>query len=323
MKKSVFFLLMLVVATGFSSFGQAHFANYTSSKVVVADESGHTEAVVNPKSKAAIAFLPSDGIATFTLYKYEGFKKVKVGIIKRRVIKKTITLKDFSPEAEAEVVKPDGKQKDGKEKKEKAEESTNSDEPIQIAYGDGEWWSETTVVPSNETDFRLTVLTAPFKGLSLKSKQASKRSKTLNTGICEFVIYYDEEVDSISSGRSYNWAVFNKIIAEGQDTLKITNHDLRQTTIGKAINAPIINKFQSDLVITAGPNSGKVIPSKGMVKLDLMVGWNVLSVQYIKNGLPVQAVALFMVSDKKKSFSLEKGKGVTSIDFKDLTVLSR
>lgn len=320
MKKSVFVLLMLVVATSFSSFGQAHFANYTSSKVVVADESGHTEAVVNPRSKAAIAFLPSDGIATFTLYKYEGFKKVKVGVIKRRVIKKTVSLKDFSPEMEAEVVKSDGKQK---ESKEKADKTNKTDEPIQVLNDDGQWWSETTVVPSNETDYRLTVLTAPFKGLSLKSKQASKKSKTLNTGICEFVIYYDEEVDSISSGRSYNWAVFNKIIAEDQDTLKITNHDLRQTTIGKAIIAPIINKFQSDLVITAGPNSGKVIPSKGMVKLDLMVGWNVLSVQYIKNGLPVQAVALFMVSDKKKSFSLEKGKGITSIDFKDLTVLSR
>lgn len=319
MKKTLFALLILVVATGFSSFGQAFFANHTIYKVAVADESARTEAIVNPRSKAGISFLPSDGIATFTLYKYEGFKKVKVGTFKRRVIKKTVNLKDFSPEAEAEEVKSDKKQ----EGKEKTDNAVKEDESIQVVTDDGEWWSETTVVPSNETDFRLTVLTAPFKGLSLKSKQASKKSKTLNTGVCEFVIYYDEEVDSVSTGRVYNWAVFNKIITEGQDTLKITNYDLRQTTTGKAINAPIINKFQSDLVITAGPNSGKVIPSKGMVKLDLMVGWNVLSVQYIKNGLPVQAIALFMVSEKKKAFSLEKGKGITSIDFKDLTVLSR
>lgn len=323
MKRKLFGLLALVVATSFSSFGQAFFANYTTDKVVVASENGQTEVIINPKSKAIVTFLPSDGIASFTLYKYEGMKKVKVGTLQRRVTKKTVYLKDFSPEAEPEAEKNEKKQEKYRKVDKVEEDVVESGNQAQVLAYDEEWWSETTVVPSNETSYRITILTAPFKGLSLKSKQASKKAKTLPTGICEFVIYYDEEVDSISTGRVYNWAVFNKIVVEGQDTLKITDYDLRQVTIGKQINVPIVNKFESDLYITAGPNSGKVIPAKGMTKLDLQVGWNVLSVQYLKNGLPVQAIALFMANEQKRSFSLSKGGNANSIDWKDMTIMGR
>ncbi len=315
--KKIILLLLLAVAAGLSASAQAYFANYTTDKLVVASENG-SEAIVNPRSKALVNFLPSNGIAKFTLYRFYGFDRVKIGEIQRRVIKKTVTLRDFNPEAEAEVISSDKKAKIGNVN------VANPDvaKPDAIVINNGEWWSEAVVVPKNETDYRLTVLTAPFKGLALKPDQASKKSKSLRTGICEFVVYFDTEVDSVSSGRAYNWAVFNKIIAEDQDTLRITKYDLKQTTIGKQIFAPIVNKSGADLFITAGPNSGKVIPSKGMEKLDLFVGWNVLSVQYIKNGLPVQAVLLFMVSDRKKSFFLDKGSS-TAVDFSNMTILSR
>jgi hypothetical protein len=132
------------------------------------------------------------------------------------------------------------------------------------------WWSETTVVPKNESDVRIVVLAGPFKGLALKTGQASKKSKTLKTGEYVFPVYFDQEADSVSTGRQYKWSVIDKIVVEEQDTFRITNADLQQVSSGKQVIKPVKNNLAVDFLVVAGQNAGKVIPANNMLALDLL-----------------------------------------------------
>ena len=56
--------------------------------------------------------------------------------------------------------------------------------------------------------------------------------------------------------------------------------------------------------------------------MELYLGWNVLTCQYLdENGLPRQVVLLFMVTKDQKTVTLSKRSGAgTSVSDKDLVI---
>lgn len=169
-------------------------------------------------------------------------------------------------------------------------------------------WAQVIVTPMNKCSLRLTILTAPFEGLALKSAQVSKKKTTLCTGEYIFAGRYDQEQDDVSTGRKFGYVVFDKIIVEGQDSLVFTDYDLKPVGKGKALNKVMQNDGADKYTIIGGSNEGEVIPSYSQgVSLALNKGWNILVLQYLDaKGLPTQAVVLFMCSDDKKPMVIKR-----------------
>lgn len=317
-------LLIFLTTLTVVSFAQVRVLNSTDSKATIMSLNGHEEVVINPKSSAYVHFLPADGLAEFKLGRYDGFKHVSLGIAKRQTSKGRMALRNF----ELEDNTPAKLQKAEKEP-EKVKESFS---PAQTDYsnqskGDQDFWSETTLVAKNESSVRVLALAYPFKGMALEAEQASAKSITLGTGVYTFPVYYDPEPDSLSTGRLHKWSVISKIVVEGQDTLRITDNDLREVSSGVQIQKVVRNYLPIDFLIVAYENQGKVIPANGMMKLDLRVGWNVIPVQYLnKKNMPVQAVLLLMINDQKRKpiFADKKnGENTVSIEPDNLVLFGR
>lgn len=170
-------------------------------------------------------------------------------------------------------------------------------------------WAEVDLVPVNKSDLRLTIFTPPFEGLSLKGDQVSATTQKVCTGEYLLAGRYDREVDSLSSGRKYDYFVYDKIIVEGQDSLFFTDYDLQQVGRGVQIKKIIRNNDNDQYAVIGGNNDGEVIPAESPgKKLTLNKGWNVLAIQYLDSkSLPTQAIVLFMANDDKIPLVIEKG----------------
>jgi len=325
MKKIILFILLLGFFGAGQVWAQARIFNSTNDKIVVSDLKGLNEIVINPKSSGVAMFLPSNGIAKFNLAKYEGFNKVPLGEATRLAKGGKIALRDLSLDdgstAQVEKVgaqKAQGTQASGKSSAERfssarireAGEVQAPSEQIMISPAPQNRSSAlpgTDLVLSNKSSYRLTVLDGIFKGFALASEQASAISKRTATGKLTFSLYFDPEVDSISSGRNHRWAVINKIIVEGQDSLHITDSDLSQISSGERTQKATKNNFNIDFLVVAGPNAGTVISAKRMTQLDLNIGWNYVPIEYLSNdGLPVRSILLLMVNDSKKPIIINR-----------------
>lgn len=288
-------IVALFLFASLSVFSQARVFNATSYDATISSSNGLEMVIVKAKKSSFVHFLPSDGVASFKLGRYEGLNHVTLGKAERKVQKGKISLKDFS--LELDVNKESEVEKILKEEKnDKKSFSTQK-----VFSSSDNYWAKTTVVPKNESSVRILVLGQPFKGLALEADQASNKKVVLNTGKYTFPVYYDPEPDSVSTGRKFRWAVISKIVVEEQDTFKITNYDLQTVSNGVEIEKIVKNNLPINLVIVNGENRGEVIPANGVYKLKMRVGWNVIPVQYLnENNLPVQAVLLLMANNLKK-----------------------
>lgn len=315
MRKTLF--LLFIVAWPMLAMAGARVFNTTNEKILIS--LGADELVINPRSAAYAWFLPDDGIAEFKLSRYEGFNAVLIGQVKRKVTRGKIAIKDFSL---TDYSEPEEKKTEKSKDSEKKAVTTTS-----YPVNTGGWWSSVDITPKNESDYRFTVLANPFRGLALASGQASSRSANIQTGPLTFPVYFDPEEDETSTGRKYRWAVVSKIVAEGQDTLRITNNDLKNISTGEEIKKAVKNNLPIDFYIVDGPNLGIVIPADRMVQLDLMVGWNVVPVQYKdEQGRPTQAVLLLMINNLKHRPLIADKKsdsGTSSIDPDNLVLIGR
>ena len=311
MKRIIFFVLLLGFFGAQQAWAQARIFNSTNEKLVVSDLNGLTEVVINPKSSAIATFLPSDGVAKFNLARYEGFNKVSIGEATRlsrkgRIALENLSLNDGSAsavdgaktESQVETVRQFGY----------AGTSTGSTRSaIQDRPG---VVPESGLILSNQSSYRMVVRDGIFKGSALASKQISQNTRRVPTGNLTFSIYFDPEEDSISSGRNHRWAVINKIIVEGQDTLHINDSDLPQISSGEEVEKIVKNEFDINFQIgSSGENHGKVIPAKSrkVTRLKLQVGFNYVSVDYLtKEGLPVRATLLLMVNNLKEPIIINR-----------------
>lgn len=310
MKKIFLFFLLLSFFGAEQVWAQVRIFNLTDDKVVVSDTKGLTEVVINPKSSGVAIFLSSDGIVRFNLARYEGFNKVVIGEATRLAKNGKLALKDLSLDdgsAQAEETKTQSQPKQATEEKKfgsaRADAGTfRSSTPSSLGA-----LLESGMVLSNKSSYRLTVLDGIFRGAALASGQVSRINKTVPTGKLTFSIYFDPEEDSISSGRNHRWAVINKIIVEGQDSLIIQDTDLSQVSNGEQIKKAVRNNFNIDFLIVAGNNAGEVVPAKKMAQLDLNIGWNYIPVEYLtKDGLPVRSILLLMVNNSKKPIVINR-----------------
>lgn len=315
MKKIKFFLLVLSFFGAQQIWAQARIFNGTNEKLVVSELKGLTEIVVNPKGSAVATFLPSDGVAKFNLARYEGFNKIEVGEATRVAKNGKIAIKNLSLD-DGSVVEDDGKDKSDLKKDSKTFGSARTvdtgttrseiqDRSAGVVPASG-------LVLSNQSSYRLVVRDGVFKGSALASGQISKNVKQTPPGNLTFSIYFDPEEDSISSGRNHRWAVINKIIVEGQDTLYITDSDLPQISSGKEVEKIVKNELNINFQIgSSGENHGKMIPTKSrkVTRLKFQVGINYVSVDYLtKEGLLTRATLLLMVDDSKEPIVIYRRK---------------
>lgn len=192
-------------------------------------------------------------------------------------------------------------------------------EPEKVVKGDvsKEWFSSTTFTVKNLCTVTIIGCSDPFTGLCLKANQATTKQITLPTGNMQAAFGYDEDPDSIATGRNRKWAVLDKAIPEGMDTLKIYNSNLVLANTGTKVTKIFRNRTNLGYLIvndnfTNGKRPVKTISPGGNQKVDFYLGWNVMAVQYKdENGYPKQAVLLFLVTEQAGVVNLtqKSGKG--------------
>ncbi len=319
-------ILLLIVSIIFAGNLQAQvrFANRTNEKITITSVNNVDKVIVNPRSTSFVHFLSSSGKVEFQLGHYVGLNEKQLGIASRQAENGRVTISSLELNEDVEPDKEEDKKESSEEKINTFSSFDSSKSGSQASRGD--WWSETNLRPHNASSFRITVLDHPFKGLALAPEQTSSRSITLKTGEYIFPVYFDPEVDSLSTGRQYRWAVVSKIVVEGQDTLKITDYDLMQVSSGEQIRKSVRNNLNVDFLIVHGENAGKVIPANNMSVLNLRVGWNVIPVQYKnQSGLPVQAVLLLMANNLRSPLIADRRSeaSLVSIEPENLIITGR
>lgn len=322
MKKMMMFLVgvMIMIATAVSA--QVEIKNASQLRIKVSSTDGLNSLVVNPGQTATAAFLKeSAGVSTAKIqhwaYADSKFSLVDDGQITFRVIKGKATFtgpgqEQAKPEEKSStVIKTD----------------KVSTSPASVPTSSSQWFSHTTVVVENKCTKTITGYSDPFLGLCLEPKQVTKKSVTLPTGNVQAAFCYDEDVDSIATGKNRKWAVLDKAIPEGLDTLKIYNSNLTNANTGVKITKLFRNLTSIGYMVinddfTYGKKVVKTISPNSSQKIEFFPGWNVMVLQYKdQNGYPRQAVLLFMVTEKGWVVNLNKKFGKeNTINEKDLQI---
>ncbi len=361
MRTIIVIILLLGFVGANEALAQARVYNSSGSKIVVGSLTGPDEVIIPAKSQALVRFLPEDGVANFKLSRYEGFNKVGIGTATRLAKNGKIALRDLSlddgsaVESQAQTGRSSSKSTEKSGEKTGYEASSSkkvfgsgsssggsriSSDDIKKSYESertselaknyessssqrnysNEQALETSLVLSNSS-YRLVVLEGPFKGFALASEQTSQNSRRVGLGKLNFSVYFDAQVDSMSTGRQHRWSAISKIIVEGQDTLHIYDTDLTIGS-GEPIKKKVKNPFKDNsFLIVGGPNNGVVIPARNMALLDLNLGWNYIPIQYIsKEGAPIQATLLLMADGSKKPIVISRrsNASIDSIDPNEL-----
>ncbi len=192
-------------------------------------------------------------------------------------------------------------------------------EPEKIVKGDvpKDWFTTTTFTVQNLCTITIIGYSDPFLGMCLKAKQVTSKRITAPTGNLQAAFGYDLDADSIATGKNRKWAVLDKAIPEGMDTLKIYNENLVLANTGIKVTKIFKNRTSLGYLIvndefSYGKKKVKTISPGSTQKVDFYLGWNVMAVQYKdENGYPKQAVLLFLVTDKAGVVNLtqKSGKG--------------
>lgn len=178
--------------------------------------------------------------------------------------------------------------------------------------------SNVTFFIKNCCTMTITGYSGLLDGLCLKTKKTSKTKVTSPTGPIQAAIGYDTDPDEKATGANQKWAVLYKSISEGLDTLKIYNENLVLVNTGIQVEKVLNNRTNLGYLIINSPQIAssaksdvdKTIAPSSSRKIKFYLGWNVMVVQYKdEDGLPRQAVLLFMVTKDQKSVNLTKKSG--------------
>jgi hypothetical protein len=210
------------------------------------------------------------------------------------------------------------------------------------------WFSTATFVVKNETGQTITGYSEPFMGLCLAAGKSTKKTVTCQTGNIQAAFSCDDD-DKTATGRNRTWAVLDKAIVEGCDTLIIYGQNLLAANTGVLKSKRFVNKTNLSYLkvnggVTATTNSPATpaattssptvsnstpattpvvtISENSSQRLNFNLGWNVMALQYKdENGYPKQAVLLFLVTEGQKNIYLTQKSGKNnSLSEKDLEI---
>lgn len=315
--------------TSISVFGQIQFNNNLSDKIKVTSLLDKTKMVeIAPRQSATVPFLKEEnGVITANIqhWKYkpgQSFVYVDDGNFTLSVLNGQATVKSLS-QKRATPTNPGSTTKQGKSSA--SVSKTISDEtakkPVQSDdTSNGTWSSTANFVVQNLCTKTITGYSGDFLGLCLKPKKVSGEKITHRTGNLQAAFGYDEDIDSIATGKNRKWAVLDKSVTEGMDTLKIYNSNLVLANTGQIVSTNFRNQTSLGYLImndnfTTGriPSNGdvtknkpvKTISPRSNQRINFFLGWNVMCLQYKdERGFPKQAVILFLVTEGQKDVKL-------------------
>lgn len=149
----------------------------------------------------------------------------------------------------------------------------------------------------------ITYHSEPFNGLCLKENATSTEDYETPTGNLQILISYDEDADSIATGKNRKWIVLDRSIPEGMTLLSISNSNLTLPNSGLTARKTLENETKRGFSLNNdefknGEYVVKTISPNSDQKIDFFFGWNVFSLQYKgENGFPVQAIIMFLVTE--------------------------
>lgn len=225
----------------------------------------------------------------------------------REVKKNGILIADYDPEADLaqSFNSSTGEQRQAPETRQ-----------MRTNVASGSWWSTVTVRPENNLeDQSIFVPTEPFLGLALNPGQVSDKTATIRTGKIMFPVMLGAGDEKTMTGMKFTWGLVHKIVAEGEDTLKINTTDIMRANSGKQVRKKIGSLLPFDFMISEGASRGTVVPSKSVKRLELFVGWNILPIQFKdRDGLPTEAILILLVSDQKSTLFARRSRADDQID---------
>ena len=149
----------------------------------------------------------------------------------------------------------------------------------------------------------ITYHSEPFNGLCLKENATSTEDYETPTGNLQILISYDEDADSIATGKNRKWIVLDRSIPEGMTLLSISNSNWTLPNSGLTARKTLENETKRGFSLNNdefknGEYVVKTISPNSDQKIDFFFGWNVFSLQYKgENGFPVQAIIMFLVTE--------------------------
>jgi len=292
---------MVLAIVPISIKGQVSVHNQQSDKILIA-AAGNSK-IINPGTSAFISWLPANGTATFMLSYYNSsMVKTDIGNVSRPIENGKIIINSYDQTIVPVRSGPD---------------TDNLTTVNHQLIPQEDCWSTVEVQVKNASSYRWIALGAPFNGLSLKAGQSSPSKIKVCTKEYIFAVKFNQESDDSSSGREYSFAVIDKIVAEGDEKIEITDHDLLAEA-EKSTKKIIRNNFSKDFLVMNGPNKGRVIGANSPTKLKLDIGWNVLCLQY-KNvrDQPVQATLLVLCNETPRPMVIMEKKSVRSSENPD------
>lgn len=320
MKKLVSFLIGIMVMISIAVSAQINIKNASGLKIKILSTDGLNSLVINPGQTASATFLKESGGVTTAKVQHWTYADSKFSLVDDGSITFKVT------NGKAVFTGPGQEQAQAKESKVPVT-TEKTDKSLVTPQSSGAWFSHATVLVQNKCTKTITGYSDPFLGLCLESKQTTQKAITLPTGNIQAAFCYDEDVDSIATGKNRKWAVLDKAIPEGLDTLKIYNSNLTNANTGTKITKLFRNATNIGYMIinddfTFGKKSIKTISPNSSQKIEFFPGWNVMVLQYKdQNGYPRQAVLLFMVTEKGWVINLTKKFGKeNTISEKDLQI---
>ncbi|HBA36394.1 TPA: hypothetical protein DCZ15_00805 [Candidatus Falkowbacteria bacterium] len=299
MKKVVNLVIIIGIAMMIPgmAYSQASVVNKQANKIVLVKD-GNT-LTINPGSSSFASWFPAAGAVQFHLSYYDNnLNRKDLGQVTREIVNGKLIINSYEKVVGSaanvtntvSVVSP----------------TINSDNLR------SDCWSQVSITVKNVSSYRFVALGEPFNKLSLRAGQSSNLPKILCTGEYIFSVKYNKETDDSSTGREYSWAVIDKIIAEGDSVIAISDWDLEEKKTEK-IKKVVRNEYSKDFLVMNGRNKGRVIAASSQTKLDMDVGWNVLCIQYKDiRDIPIQATILVLANESPRPLMMNQKKGVIS-----------
>jgi len=332
------------------SFGQIQFNNDLSDKIKVTSLLDNTKMVeIASRQSATIPFLKEEnGVVTANIqhWKYkpgQSFVYVDDGNFTLSVVNGQATIKSLNQKQAIPGSTPIKQTSKGSPFPGKII-SDNSGKKSGLPDNSGTSlntknppFSEATFLVENLCSKTITGYSGDFLGLCLKTKQTAKKSITHATGNIQAAFGYDEDIDSVATGKNRKWAVLDKFVTEGLDTLKIYNSNLVQANAGQMVSEIFRNQTDIGYLITNDNfTTGRILNNGGVAKnkpvktisphssqkINFFLGWNVMSLEYKdERGYPKKAVLLFLVTEGQKEIKLMRSSATgVSIDENELKI---
>lgn len=290
-------LILIIVASmlvSTSLFAQAKVTNTTSGIITIKPLDKSEELMIPPKKTLTVSFAPSTGTFKFLLFYYDGTTEKSAGVIEKSVNKGGF-----------EITKAD--QSGQKPAANKTTETGITPKAKVYSHNSGN--PTTTLVVVNKSDYAIVALDNVFSGTALAPGQASERQFVVETGQLEATFKHDvvKEKDDMAQGSKYRQSVFSDIIVEKQDSLIITNENLREIK-GEPIETLAKSLIPYKFTFSAGPWKGQALRTGDYTKkATLSEGFNSLAIQFVgPDGLKYQAdIELIMTKHDKPLFFRE------------------